>query len=157
MSTPIEHPPRAINTGDVKAQPPLSQRVGSKIARWALYLVLLFIVLAALYTFFTLTYSYSKGERAGYLQRFAKTGWVCKTWEGEIAMATLPGTIPQFFRFTVRNDSIANLLTSNIGKFLSVSYEEHRGIPTSCFGETSYFVRGVSSAPPPPPTPAAPQ
>ena len=110
------------------------------IAAVPIVLVLLF----ALYTWSALTWTYSSGERAGYVQKFSKKGWVCKTWEGELAMANLPGTMPQIFSFTVRNDSIAHVLEQNAGKQVSLTYEQHRGIPTSCFGETEYFVTKVS-------------
>ena len=96
-----------------------------------------------LYTWGALTWSYSKGERAGYVQKFSKKGWICKTWEGELAQANLPGTMPQIFTFTVRSDSIARILEANAGKQVSLTYEQHRGIPTSCFGDTEYFVTKV--------------
>ncbi len=86
---------------------------------------------------------YSKGERAGYVQKLSKKGWLCKTWEGELAMANLPGTMPEIFNFTVRNDSIASIIDTNVGKRVSLSYEQHRGVPTTCFGETEYFVTGI--------------
>jgi hypothetical protein len=86
---------------------------------------------------------YSSGERAGYLQKISKKGWLCKTWEGEIAMTPLPGATPQYFSFTVRNDSIAHLLETYAGKQVSLTYEQHRGVPSSCFGETQYFITAV--------------
>ena len=91
----------------------------------------------------TLSYSYSKGERAGYIQKLSQKGWICKTWEGELAMANLPGTMPEIFRFSVRNDSIAQLLEKDVGKRVSVTYEEHRGVPTSCFADTGYYITNV--------------
>ena len=91
----------------------------------------------------TLNYSYSKGQRAGYVQKISKKGWVCKTWEGELAMANLPGTMPEIFSFSVRNDSIARLLEKNVGKRVSITYEQHRGVPTSCFAETEYYITNV--------------
>lgn len=91
----------------------------------------------------TLNYSYSKGERAGYVQKISKKGWVCKTWEGELAMANLPGTMPEIFSFSVRNDLIARLLEKNVGKRVSITYEQHRGVPTSCFAETEYYITNV--------------
>src|ERR1700716_1677119 len=91
----------------------------------------------------TLHFSYSTGERTGYVQKISKKGWVCKTWEGELAMANLPGTMPQIFAFTVRNDSIAKVIEQNAGKQVSLTYDQHRGVPTTCFGETEYFVTGV--------------
>jgi len=108
-----------------------------------LILVLVPAVIIALWIWVALGYTYASGERAGYVQKISKKGWVCKTWEGELAMANLPGTMPQIFSFTVRNDSIANVLEANIGKQVSLTYEQHRGIPSTCFGETEYFVTRV--------------
>jgi len=111
-------------------------------------LALLFILLVPALVFgtwswVTLNYSYSKGERAGYVQKLSKKGWVCKTWEGELAMANLPGTMPEIFRFSVRNDSIARVLEKNVGKRVSLTYDQHRGVPTSCFAETQYYITNV--------------
>jgi len=108
-----------------------------------LAILLIPVVVIALWIWVTLGYTYSTGDRAGYVQKISKKGWLCKTWEGEIAMANLPGTMPQIFAFTVRNDSIARILEENAGKQVSLTYEQHRGIPTSCFGETEYFVTKV--------------
>ena len=35
----------------------------------------------AAYTAITLTFSYSHGDRVGYLQKLSKKGWICPTWE----------------------------------------------------------------------------
>jgi hypothetical protein len=102
--------------------------------------VLLPIVFFGLYIWTAMHWTYSSGERAGYVQKFSKKGWVCKTWEGELAMVALPGTLPGKFLFTVRNDSIASHINASLGKRVALSYEQHVGIPTSCFGETGYWV-----------------
>ena len=99
------------------------------------------------FTWLTLHWSYSEGERAGFVQKFSRKGWVCKTWEGELAMVTLPGTIAEKFAFTVREDAVAAFLNANIGKRMSLHYEQHKWIPTSCFGETEYFVTEAQVAP----------
>lgn len=106
------------------------------------------IAIFAIWASVTLSYAYSTGERAGFVQKLSKKGWICKTWEGELAMANLPGTMPQIFAFSVRNDSIAGLIEGNMGKRVSLSYEEHRGVPTRCFGETQYFVTNVKLSEP---------
>src|SRR5204862_8269531 len=98
----------------------------------------------ALRIWVTLCYTYSSRDRAGSVQKISKKGWICKTWEGELAMANLPGTMPQIFSFTVRNDSIARIIEQNAGKQVSLTYEQHRGVPTSCFGDTEYFVTRVN-------------
>jgi hypothetical protein len=103
-------------------------------------LVLIPAVIISLWVWVALGYTYASGERAGYVQKISKKGWLCKTWEGELAMANLPGTMPQIFTFTVRNDSIAHVIEQNIGKQVSLTYQQHRGLPTSCFGETEYFI-----------------
>src|SRR6266705_3365878 len=101
------------------------------------------IVLFVLYTWSALTWSYSKGERAGYVQKFSKKGWICKTWEGELAMVALPGAMPEMFYFTVRHDSVAVLVNAALGRRVALAYEQHKGLPTRCFGETEYFVTNV--------------
>ena len=92
------------------------------------------------WTFFTLTYNYSDGERAGYVQKLSRKGWVCKTWEGELALVNLPGAMPEIFHFSVRDDAVANRIQQSVGKRVALSYEQHIGIPTTCFGDTQYFV-----------------
>ena len=111
-----------------------------------LALLFVLIVPAAIFAAWasaTLRVTYSAGERAGYVQKISEKGWVCKTWEGELAQANLPGTMPQIFKFSVRNDSVAHSLERDMGKQVSVSYQEHRGVPTTCFGETNYYITNV--------------
>jgi hypothetical protein len=107
--------------------------------------IFLGIVVAAfaLWTLFTLTWSYAAGERAGYVQKLSKKGWLCKTWEGEMAMVTMPGTVAEKFYFTVRDDSVAAKINQTVGRRVVLAYEEHKWIPISCFGDTGYFVTGV--------------
>jgi hypothetical protein len=100
-------------------------------------------IVFSLWAWITLGYVYSTGERAGYAQKLSQRGWLCKTWEGELAMVNLPGAMPEIFRFSVRNDSLAMLLERNLGKRVSLSYEQHKGVPTSCFAETEYFITNV--------------
>ena len=101
------------------------------------------VIVFALYTWTALTWVYSSGERAGYVQKFSKKGWICKTWEGELALVSIPGTMSEKFYFTVRDDSVAARINENVGKRVALTYRQHKGIPTSCFGETEYFVAGV--------------
>jgi hypothetical protein len=97
-------------------------------------------VLFALYLAVVLHWSYSDGERAGYLQKLSRKGWLCKTWEGEILLSSMPGAIPERFAFTVRDENVVKQLQSAMGQRVQLSYSQHVGIPTTCFGETSYFV-----------------
>jgi len=115
--------------------------------KWLLTLFGLFVVMPAvvfaLWSWFALSYTYSNGDRAGYVQKFSHKGWVCKTWEGELSMINIPGAAPERWEFTVRDDSLARVLLENMGNRVSLSYEEKRGVPSTCFGETNYFVNGV--------------
>ncbi|MDZ7291001.1 MAG: hypothetical protein ONB44_07330 [candidate division KSB1 bacterium] len=111
--------------------------------RWLLRIFLTFAILFSLYTWVTLHWSYSTGERTGWVQKFSKKGWICKTWEGELWMDTIPGIVQEKFNFTVRNDSVAAKINRTQGKHVSLTYEQHVGVPTSCFGETEYFVIDV--------------
>jgi hypothetical protein len=111
--------------------------------KWILWLVGLPLVVFGLYLAFVLNWSYSEGERAGYLQRFSHKGWLCKTYEGELAMTTVPGVAPTLWNFTVRDAVVAEQLNALAGKRVVLNYREHRGIPTSCFGETGHFVNSV--------------
>jgi len=112
-----------------------------------LSLLAVLVALFALYTWFTLSWSYSEGERAGYLQKFSKKGWLCKTWEGEILLSSMPGAIPERFAFTVRDEAVVKQLQTAMGQRVQVSYEQHVGVPTSCFGETSYFATRAVTGP----------
>jgi hypothetical protein len=131
------------DTFSTSAAPVTVKKKHRKVYIVLLVLVLIPVVIVSLWIWVALGYTYASGERAGYVQKISKKGWICKTWEGELAMANLPGTMPQIFTFSVRNDSIANVLEQNIGKQVSLTYQQHRGIPTSCFGETEYFITGV--------------
>ena len=114
-----------------------------------LLLFLAAIVLAAAgYLVFVFNWSYSEGDRSGILQKFSRKGWLCKTWEGELAMTTVPGVAPEMWRFTVRDDAVAAEVAQAIGKRVALHYREHRGVPTSCFGETGHWVDGVKVEPP---------
>lgn len=106
-------------------------------------LLVLPIVLFALYTWFTLHWVYSSGERVGYVQKFSLKGYLCKTWEGEIVLVSMPGTQAEKFVFTVTDDSIAKRVNESLGQRVKLIYEEHKGIPSSCFGETPYFVQDI--------------
>ncbi|MDF3819181.1 hypothetical protein P3G55_04690 [Leptospira sp. 96542] len=116
--------------------------MGKFLVRFILFLVVSLVLLAG-YTWATLNWSYSVGDRAGYIQKLSKKGWVCKTWEGEIALITMPGTVSEKFYFSVRDDAVAQKINDAIGKRIVLEYEEHIGVPFSCFAETPYFITGV--------------
>ena len=106
----------------------------------------LFVILAlvAIYFWAALSWSFSTGERAGWVQKLSNKGWICKTWEGELALVSLPGSTAEKFFFTVHDDQVAQQITRFIGKRVALHYEEKVGLPTTCFGETRHFVTGVT-------------
>src|SRR5882757_4611755 len=110
--------------------------------------VLVLLGLAALYLWAATTWTYSDGERAGYVQKFSRKGWICKTWEGELAMMNLPGTMPELFKFSVRDSAVATRLNQTIGQRVRLHYKQHKGVPSDCFGETEYFVTQVDPVAP---------
>ena len=117
---------------------------------WITRLVIALAVTAALataYFWLALSWSYSSGERAGWVQKFSHKGWVCKTWAGELALVSLPGSSVEKFLFTVPDDAAAQLIQQAVGRRVTLHYEEKVGLPTSCFGETRYFVSRVTISP----------
>jgi hypothetical protein len=104
--------------------------------------LLVLVLLAAVYFWAVLSWSYSTGERAGWVQKLSDKGWLCKTWEGELALVSLPGSVPEKFYFTIRDDAVAEQLVQVMGKRVSLHYEEKVGLPTNCFGDTRHFVTG---------------
>jgi hypothetical protein len=114
--------------------------------RWKLIFIAFLAVVAgvfALWTTATLMFSYSEGDRIGYVQKFSSKGWICRTWEGELAMTQVPGVPPLIFPFTVRDDAVAKRVAEAEGKKVALHYKEKRGVPSSCFGDTGYFVADV--------------
>jgi hypothetical protein len=105
------------------------------------------VALITAYVLFVLYWSYSSGERAGWVQKFSYKGWICKTWEGELALVSLPGTTVEKFYFTVRDDAVADKISRAMGRRVSLQYDQKVGLPTSCFGETRYFVRSITETP----------
>ena len=100
-------------------------------------------LVTAAYSFLMVRFSYSSGERAGYVQKFSHKGWLCKTWEGELAMVNLPGSMPEIFLFTVWDEGVAGRINGLMGQRVVLHYQEKVGLPTSCFGETRHFVDAV--------------
>lgn len=131
--------------------PPTTTPPPRKRRRVGLFLLVILILamgLFALYVWTALNFDYSEGDRAGYVQKFSRKGWLCKTWEGELAMVNLPGAMPEIFRFSVRDEAVAKSMNESLGKRVRLHYEQHKGIPTACFGETEYFVTNVEPVSP---------
>jgi hypothetical protein len=122
---------------------PPARRRRSKVPLIIALLLLSPILVLALYTVVVLNWSYSDGDRSGYLQKFSRRGWVCKTYEGELAMSSVPGVAPTIWTFSVRDKDVARKLNENLGRPVVLHYSAHRGVPTTCFGTTDYYVDSV--------------
>ena len=138
---PPAEPPRADAEERVETRQSFFRRHWGKltIATVVLLPLLVFTIWAGI----TLRYSYSDGNRVGYVQKLSRKGWICKTWEGELQISNIPGSAPVVFQFSVRSDSLARVIESLGGRQVQLHYEQHLGVPTNCFGETEYYVVGV--------------
>ncbi|WP_396222055.1 hypothetical protein [Gemmatimonas sp.] len=157
--TPEEHDSPAGSAGAVAAAPdaqggeatPPAPRTSFVRRHWLAVTVLVLLGLPALglgiWTAAALSWSYSEGSRAGYVQKISRKGWLCKTWEGTLYTDIAKGFRSDSFSFTVRSDSVAAAITALSGKRVTVTYQQHVGVPTSCFGETEYFVTAVEPSP----------
>lgn len=105
------------------------------------------IAVFAAYTWAALHISYAEGERAGLLQKFSRKGWICKTWEGEILLTSMPGAIPEKFEFSVRDEALARQFMDAMGQRVKIGYAQHKGVPSACFGDTEYYATSVRAAP----------
>jgi hypothetical protein len=115
----------------------------TKVLKTLTILLVSAIALFSLYVYMALNWSYSSGERAGFLQKVSHKGWICKTWEGELSLVAMPGSAPEKFLFTVRDEAVAQKVSAAAGKRVTLNYEQHKGLPSSCFGDTEYFVIDV--------------
>jgi hypothetical protein len=113
-----------------------------------LLLIASIVAIFTLYVWGALHWSYSEGERAGFVQKLSKKGWLCKTWEGELALVSLPGAAPEKFNFTVRDDAVAERINKQVGTRVALVYAQHKGLPSTCFGDTDYFVEDIKSIQP---------
>lgn len=128
---------------DLSSSTPFKDRFARTALKVLLSLVLALGLGVALWFWGSLTYVYSTGERAGYLQKISRKGWVIKTWEGELAMVNIPGAMQEKFYFTVRDERVAQTAQKVVGARVVLTYEEHRGLPGTLFGDTPYFVTRV--------------
>jgi hypothetical protein len=141
----------SISTGGPLSPAPKPKGKGKWKITAVLFLVVLPLAAFALWVTIALNFSYASGERAGFVQKLSNKGWICKTWEGELALANGPNVMPEIFRFTVRDDKVAESINNSLGKQVKLTYAQHKGVPTQCFGETEYFVEAmqvIGAAPP---------
>ena len=133
----------------------LGQKIKKTLIKWGVLGLLVLFLGVALWGWICLHFVYSTGERAGFVQKFSKRGWIIKTWEGELAMVNLPGAMPEIFYFTVRDESVVPSIENTMGNRVVLTYNQHKGLPAHVFGDTPYFANKVrvvvdGGGPPPP-------
>jgi hypothetical protein len=133
----------AVSPVAVAPHPP---RRKHRLWLWLIGFVVVLALGVAGYIAAVLAMPYSSGQRSGYVQKLSRKGWICKTYEGELAMTPVPGTAPQIFRFSVRDANVARAIDEASGSQVVLDYEQHVGVPTNCFGETEYYVTNVRKA-----------
>jgi hypothetical protein len=62
-------------------------------------------------------------------------------------MTPVPGAQPEIFSFTVRDEAVAKRVKEAEGKRVALHYKEKRGVPSSCFGDTHYFISDIRPLP----------
>lgn len=143
---PNGSPEHGAKDSAASASDPRMPRASFKRRHWGKLLLLTLIMFPAVvfgvWSAVTLGWTYSEGDRPGFVQKIATKGYVCKTWEG-ILYNDLQGFRADSFQFTVRSDSLAKVLQGLTGKRVSLHYQQHVNVPSSCFGDSEYFVSGV--------------
>lgn len=145
ISSPDAAPPRSSPSPSPHSASPRTSSWGRKLVLFFFLLLLIPLILVGMYLAVVLNVSYSDGDRTGYLQKFSRKGWICRTYEGELAMTTVPGVAPTIWTFSVWDEKVAKEINdlNLLGKRVVLHYREYRGIPSTCFGETGYFVDGA--------------
>ncbi len=146
MAQDPDIPAREINTEDVVSVSP-EKKKGLFRRHWGKLTLLMLLgvptLIVTVWSFAARAITYSSGNRVGFVQKLSNKGWVCKTWEGELQLSSIPGSAPVLFQFTVRDDNVAKAIEAVMGRQVELQYRETPHIPLSCFGETTYFVEGV--------------
>ncbi len=117
-----------------------------KVLLWGSLIILIVLSFLVYWRYYN---TYSEGNRSGTLQKFSKKGNVFKTYEGELIMSSITSTssttiASEKFYFSVKDDSIANVLFNLEGKHVTLHYEQKRShLPWN--GETNYLITSLVS------------
>ena len=98
---------------------------------------------------------YSDGFRVGTIIKFSHNGWVCKTWEGDLALGTsayIGSGSYQGWPFSVKDDQIVKQIEDAVsaGHPVRLHYSQYRfRMPTvsdsfvPCRTDSEYVITGV--------------
>lgn len=118
-----------------------------KILYWMLFILVIILVV---FIYFKYVFDYSKGYRAGLLQKFSEKGIVFKTYEGEMILSSVQSNTnvaiaSEKFLFSVSRDEVARQMEQIQGKNVVVHYREKKGV-LPWVGESRYIVDSVRVA-----------
>ena len=96
-------------------------------------LISIILIAAGILFWWKYYYVFGEGVKSGELNYLVKKGNIFKTYEGKLIQSGLrsqkPGSIQSYeFEFSVENDSIANILMNNSGKYFDLHYKEFKGV-----------------------------
>lgn len=118
-----------------------------RILYWILFVL---VIVIAAFIYFKYAFDYSKGYRAGLLQKFSEKGVVFKTYEGEMILSSVQSNAnvaiaSEKFLFSVEEKDVAKQMEQIQGKQVVVHYREKKGtLPWR--GESRYIVDSVKVA-----------
>jgi cell division protein YceG involved in septum cleavage len=112
-----------------------------KFIGWLLVIVLLILAIVIWWKYF---YVFGEGVKSGELNYVVKKGNIFKTYEGKLIQSGIrskaAGSIQSYeFEFSVADDSIANILMLNSGKYFDLHYREYKN-PVAWRGYSAYVV-----------------
>lgn len=115
-----------------------------KILYWAVFVLVIFL---GVFIYWKYGFTYSKGYRAGLLQKFSEKGVVFKTYEGEMILSSVQSNAnvaiaSEKFLFSVADEAVAKQMEQIQGKNVVVHYHEKNGV-LPWVGESKYIVDSV--------------
>jgi hypothetical protein len=107
-------------------------------------LIIFVILVIATQGYFT----YSEGERSGYVRRLSRTGYVFKTYEGELVQQVDGVYSAQAFPFSVQNKKVVKQIEEAIrtNERINVRYKQKKYIIGFLHGDTQYFITEVTKS-----------
>jgi len=127
----------------VQSPSPVVKR-GGGFKRFMMWIMVILLVIAAIMIWWRYFYVFGEGVKSGELNYVVKKGNLFKTYEGKLIQSGLrsrtPGSVQSYeFEFSVTNDSIANILMLNSGKYFDLHYREYKN-PIPWRGYSPYIV-----------------
>lgn len=103
----------------------------SGFTKFIRYFLLITFLVGGILIWWNFFYVFGEGVKSGELNYVVKKGNVFKTYEGKLIQngfkSKSVGTLQSYeFEFSIADDSIANYLMNNSGKFFDLHYKEYK-------------------------------